>query len=210
MMMKKLFFFDCETTGLDPARHDIIQLAYIIDQEQTIIDKGCFYIAPGNIDSIDPCALAVNGRTIDEISLWPKAPLVYRDLIDMLARHIDRYDSRDKFYPVAYNGNFDYSFLSAFFKRRDDPYFGAWFNHRLLDPMAIIRLLDFQGLINPCNHKLKTMAEYFKLSLPDTKFHDALDDVFMLRQLFYRTLDYISGSDRSDKSDKSDTLKEPL
>jgi DNA polymerase III epsilon subunit-like protein len=190
-MDKKLFFFDVETTGLDPKRHDIIQLAYIIDQEHTIIDKGCFYIAPEHPDAIDPEALAVNKRTLPEILSWPRAHLVYRDFIDMLAHHVDRYDSRDKFYPIAYNGNFDYSFLQTFFKRRDDPYFGAWFNHRLLDPMALIRFLDYEGLINSASHKLKIMAEYFKIVLPDANFHDAIDDVFALRQIFYRVLEYI-------------------
>jgi len=190
--MRKLFIFDVETTGLDPICHDIIQLAYIIDIDNEVRDRGCLYIRPEHPGNIQEEALKVNGRTVEEISGWPSPDAAYRDFIDMLSRHVDQYDSQDKFYPVAYNGHFDYDFLSCFFTRRNDPYFGSWFNHRLLDPLSLIRFLDFQGHIDSRNLKLKTMCDYFSITPPQSGgFHDAIYDVEMLRQLFYRVLEFI-------------------
>ena len=44
--MNKIFYFDTETTGLDPKRHDIIQLAYIVEINGEVKEEGEFKLQP--------------------------------------------------------------------------------------------------------------------------------------------------------------------
>lgn len=186
--MKKLFFFDVETTGLDPAVHDIVQLAYIIDRDGEIVDKGDLYLRPGPGAAIDLDALRVQGRTLEQVMAFPPASEAYRTLIERLSMYVDKYNRADKLYPVAYCGiQFDYPFLQHFFARQDDLYFGCWFNHRVIDPIVLARLFDFKNILFSPDLKLHTVCEVFGVKL--TQAHDALADVMALRELFYKMVD---------------------
>ena len=186
--MKKLFFFDVETTGLDPAVHDIVQLAYIIDRDGEIVDTGDLYLRPSPGGSIDPDALRVQGRTLEQVMAFPPASDAYHTLIGRLSLHIDKFNRADKLYPVAYCGiQFDYPFLQNFFKRQDDPFFGSWYNHRVIDPIVLARTLDFKDILVSPDLKLHTVCESF--GVPLSQAHDALADVTAMRELFYKMVD---------------------
>lgn len=183
--MKKLFFFDVETTGLDPAVHDIVQLAYIIDRDGEIVDKGDLYLRPGPGADIDPDALRVQGRTLEQVMEFPPASEAYLRLIAGLSLYVDKFNRLDKLYPVAYCGiQFDYPFLQNFFKKQGDPFFGSWFNHRVIDPIVLARLLDFKNILVSPDLKLHTVCESF--GVPLSQAHDALADVTAMRELFYK------------------------
>jgi len=185
--MKKLFFFDVETTGLDPDVCDIVQLAYILDRDGEIVDRGDLYLRPSG-GPIDPDALRVQGRTLEQVMAFPPASDAYHALIGRLSLHIDKFNRSDKLYPVAYCGiQFDYPFLQNLFKRHDDPFFGSWFNHRVIDPIVLARLLDFKDILVSPDLKLHTVCESF--GVPLSQAHDALADVTAMRELFYKMID---------------------
>lgn len=177
----KLLIFDTETTGTNPYDHSIIQFAGIIIVDGEIIDRKTLYMSPG-MQKVDPKALEVNGRTVDEIFLWPSIYEFHSSLTNWFGEYIDKYDSSDKLTPCAYNGWFDYQFLAETFKRAHDKWFGSWLNHRLIDPLPVLRFLVAAGLIDsPANFKLSTIAEMLGI---DTKgAHDAMADVLMLKQI---------------------------
>ena len=182
---RKVFYFDVETSGLDPQKHDILQIAYIIEVNGEVVCERSMYAAPFHPENADPQALSINGISPTEMLKFPDPAGVHATLLDDLGRHCDKFNKADKYYPCAYNGQFDMGFLAQFYKNCDDEYFGSWFNGRLLDPLALVRILDYCGTIDTPDHKLKTMAEFYGFSA-DAQFHDALFDVRTLQKILHR------------------------
>lgn len=187
-MIRKIMHFDSETTGTSPRRNGMVQLSGIIEIDGEIKEEFNFHMRIFDEDEIDDEALKVTGMTLQQINSFMDPRVVYTLFIDILEKYVNKYDREDKFYPCGYNGYFDYHFLSNWFKKIGDNYFGSWFNHRLLDPLPILRFLNFCGIIDLPNYKLGTVCEYFGISL---QAHDALSDVRALREVMYKLKDYI-------------------
>ncbi|MHA1169584.1 MAG: 3'-5' exonuclease, partial [Candidatus Hodarchaeales archaeon] len=114
-------------------------------------------------------------RTREEIKTFPLPEEVHRSMKQFMQQYINRYDKKDKFYLGGYNVNFDHDFLLNFFQKNDDKFFGSYFNHRLIDPLYIVRWLEFEGIIEPMhNHKLVTICKRFGIEFDA---HDAVADV---------------------------------
>lgn len=180
---KKLLYFDVETTGLNPAVHDIIQLSGIIEYDGRKIDGFNFNVRPLDFEVIDPNSLKVTGKTIEELKEYPEASEVYFNLLKVFEAHINRYDRDDKFIPVAYNGKFDMDFLINFFMKHEDKYFGSWLSWDLIDPMAIARYFFIMNNIPIENFTLSTVCDYFKIPLVA---HDSMNDIIATREVLYR------------------------
>lgn len=60
---RNIAILDLETTGLDPTKHEIIEMGLVVAKQPTleIIDTFEAKIFPKHIDSADPKALALNG-----------------------------------------------------------------------------------------------------------------------------------------------------
>ncbi|ACY13394.1 3'-5' exonuclease [Haliangium ochraceum] len=61
--MQPLVFIDCETTGLDPERHEILEIAAIRVHPQTLDEERelVLRVRPERLEDADPEALEVNG-----------------------------------------------------------------------------------------------------------------------------------------------------
>lgn len=187
--MKKLFYFDTETTGLDPKMNDVIQLAYLIEIDGEIKEKGNLFCQPFSYDNISKEALEINKRTVDEIKTFPNPQVTYKQLQSVLSKYINRYNKNDKFIPVGYNVRFDIDMLQEFFIKNNDKYFGAFFDYHFIDPMPIINLLNHQNKINIKNAKLITACETFGISL---NAHDALSDIEATKKVLEKIIkDYL-------------------
>ena len=182
-MPTKTFYFDVETTGLDPKKNAIIQLAYIVDIDGKCIEDGEFLIAPHPNDVIEPTALEVNGRNADEISKFTPPGDTLKKIIKFLNKYIDQYDRTDKFYPAGYNVKFDVDFLKAFFEKCGHKYFGSYFNYKFIDPLTVFYWHDWIGSIKLPNYKLETVAEKYGIELDA---HDAVNDIKATRELILR------------------------
>jgi DNA polymerase III epsilon subunit-like protein len=183
MKDSKLCFIDVETTGLDPIKNDIIVLSCIIEINGLIRQRKTFHCSPFDFTSIDPGALMVNGITTEEFETFPDPYLTYAKFVDLLNEYVDKYNPQDKFYFVAYRADFDYSFVKNFFIKCDDRYFNSYFNTKILDPLPILRFLDYLGIIDLPDYKLLTVAANLGIPL---KAHDASQDVSALQQIFRR------------------------
>lgn len=117
----KVIWLDTETTGLDPIRHDIWQLAYILTDSGKEVYRSvieCVPYAPWNAD-LQALAIgkALNGKSIADIASdnYPgfMHPLAALELFTHdLSRMIDRYDKNDKAAIGGYNVVFDLNMLS--------------------------------------------------------------------------------------------------
>ncbi len=182
----KTLYFDCETTGLDPVKNDLIQLAMIIEIDGVVKGEYNFNCQPFNYDTVETGALLVQKRTITEIRGWPEPIEMFESLEMVFDGHIDRFNKHDKFEPVGYNVSFDIGFLSKFFeKARPDDKFGLG---SFVDRSSGFDLLwhlrnKFHVNGRPPgfpNLKLETIAKAHNIELDA---HDALADIRATREL---------------------------
>lgn len=186
--MKKICYFDTETTGTDQVKNDIVQFAYIIEIDDKIEDEGSIYIQPCSFENIEPEALQVNNLTIEQLKTFDEPKVAYNKIRGVFAKHIDKYDRSDKFVPAGYNVRFDMDFLRQFFLKNNDVYFGSWFNYHFIDPLQLLYWLEYIGEINLPDYKLKTVCEHFDIEL---EAHEALSDIKATRQLIKLLLKFL-------------------
>ena len=107
----KLFFYDLETTGINPGRHGIHQISGQIVIDGQVMESFNFHVRPNPKAQIDPQALAVAGVTAEQILNYPPMEEIFGKLIAMLGRYVDQYNKNDKDFLVGYNNtSFDNHF----------------------------------------------------------------------------------------------------
>lgn len=190
MKDEKIFWFDVETTGLDPKQNDITQLAFILEINGNIVEEGNLFMKPINDENITDEALQIQGRTREEVLGFPEAMIQYKELESVLRKHIDQYNRDDKATMAAYNGSFDRSFLYSLREKLDIKYgLGSYLKHVTIDPLFLVDLLIFRQVIPELiNRKLETVCLYFGIEI---QAHDALSDIRATRNLFYKLIELI-------------------
>ncbi len=185
--MSKLFYIDVETTGTNPKKHGLIQIAGIIEIDGREEERINLLVSPFEGDVIEDEALEVIGK--DEKVLWSyeKPKIIYDRLIGYMEKYVDRYDRTDKFHFIGYNSRFDDSFIRSWFRKLDDVYYGSWFYWPAIDVsnLAAVSLIDQRSAMP--NFKLMTVADYLGIDVDPDKAHDALYDVEITR-LMHKTL----------------------
>jgi len=179
----KVLYFDTETTGTDPKKHSIIQISGIIEVDGKIKEEFNFHCQPDDYDNIEPEALEVNGMTIEELKTFEDPQTTYKNLIAIFEKYVDKYDKADKFFPAGQNVVFDIEFLSEFFKRRGDEYFGSWQNWRCIDSRFIANFMIYSGILELESVSLSVLCDYFGVKI---KAHDAMSDIKASREVIYK------------------------
>lgn len=107
LMEKPIVVIDTETTGLDPAKHEVIEFAGIKIDPVTleVIDTLTFKVKPLHIETAQSKALEVNGYT----------PEAWAEAIDPLdaAQKIAKFCAYTVI--VGHNVRFDFGFIHALF-----------------------------------------------------------------------------------------------
>lgn len=184
----KLLFLDTETTGVDYTQNGIIEIAGIIEKDGREIERFNCKCKPFPGQLCKPDALKLLNISIDEIREYAEPQTVYREIIKIFDRHIDRYDKTDKFHMVGQNTKFDYDFMNAWFKNNGNQYFYAYVNYHLIDIIQATALFKLASKIDVPNMKLETVANFF-----DIKFnaHNAMSDIETTRLIFHKYLEGI-------------------
>lgn len=182
----KMLFIDCETTGTDPARHGLVQMAGAAFVDKTLVESFNLQIAPFPSDEISDESLVINGLTREVIARGMPPQEGYTQFVRMLARYVDRYDRTDKFHFIGYNADFDSDFVRMWFEKNDDIYFGSWFWWPVLDvaKLAGIRLMSARPNLH--DFKLMTVAQHLDIDLSDITPHEALNDIKVTMRIFKR------------------------
>jgi len=186
--VNKILYFDCETTGLDPVKHDIIQLALIIEVGGEVKERAVFNMQPFSYDNFEESALLINGYTIERLKTFKAPKEIYKEIVELLGRHVDKFDRSDKFYPAGFNVDFDLNFLAKFFIKNNDNYFGSWINWRKVDALPLLYVMDLQGKLKLENYKLETVCMYFGIPL---QAHDAESDIEATRQVIKKVMEVL-------------------
>lgn len=207
-MAKKIVWFDTETTGLDPNKHGMIQLAMLMDIDGELVDEVQINIEPfcndmmligiadiANIpqdiswkESKDSYADAFTptGITFSDIAKFINPQVAISKINAFLQKHIFKFDKVDKAYVGGYNVPFDIAFLSNFYKKCGDNYLGSYINWKQIDVRSMLYLLDYKGTVKQIeNYKLATVCAEYRIELDA---HNPLSDIKATREIFYSWL----------------------
>jgi DNA polymerase III epsilon subunit-like protein len=157
-------------------------MAGMIIQDGACVEQFYYRCAPdpGYIKHISPEALKVNGHTLEEIRTWPDRFMAFRTLIELLDKHCNKYDNKDKFVLAGHNVPFDKAMLEAMAKRQQFDYLFSYIDYHTLDTAALAMLCRLVGISMPESNKLENLCNFFKIPL---KAHNAWEDIVATRAL---------------------------
>lgn len=173
----KDIYIDVETTGTDHTKHGIHQLSGIIVIDGVERESFNFNIAPFPYQEIVPEAVAVSGRTVEQVKTYPAPAEIYKKLTTILRTYVDKYNKKDKFNFIGYNSTFDSQFVRQFFSNNQDPYYGSWFWTPDIDIMRVAGLLLRNERPKMADFKLGTVASYLGIDMTGLALHDAMADI---------------------------------
>lgn len=175
--MPKKIYIDLETTGLDPVKNGIIQIAGIIDIGEGVPPvEFDFQVRPFRDDIIEDRAMHANGKTAFEVMAYPVAAGVHKQIVQMLSAYVDRFKKEDKFLIYGYNANFDAAMLRGWFEKCGDKYFGSFFYYPPIDILSVAGWILADELHTLPDFKLATVARHLECEVPEN-MHDALADI---------------------------------
>ena len=112
---RAVFWFDTETTGVDPEKNAITQLGALIEINGEIKEELNIKMKPFFGAEIKTKALSVNKTTRDIINNYPDWEIGFEHLVKTLKKYVDPYNRFDKFTPAGFNVTFDINFLRKYF-----------------------------------------------------------------------------------------------
>jgi len=182
---EKLFFYDLETTGLNPARHGVHQISGIITINGEVKEKIDLKVRPNPKAAIEQPALDVGNVTREQILAYPKMDVVFSELTAILSKYVDKFNKQDKLHLVGYNiMGFDNDFFRGFWIQNGDKYFGSMFWSDSIDVMALASNEFRDSRSEMANFKLATVAEKCGIHVDETKLHDASYDIYLTMEIF--------------------------
>ena len=182
---EKLFFYDLETTGLNPARHGVHQISGIITINGEVKEKIDLKVRPNPKAAIEQPALDVGNVTREQILAYPKMDVVFSELTAILSKYVDKFNKQDKLHLVGYNiMGFDNDFFRGFWIQNGDKYFGSMFWSDSIDVMALASNEFRDSRSEMVNFKLATVAEKCGIHVDETKLHDASYDIYLTMEIF--------------------------
>ena len=167
---------DLECTGLEPERHEIIQIArVVIDTVDHQIISGLTtseYIQPERWDQRDNAAMLVNGLTIKKLQTEGIAPKL---ALEDFCRGVNWNET----VLAAWGADFETKFLQDAFRRIDRV---VPFTYKVIDVRSLghltrarLGLTEYLGLGESC--------DYYGVPFDSSKAHDALYDATKTAEL---------------------------
>lgn len=157
----KICFIDTETTGLDPKKNRIWQIAGTI---------------------------RVDGKNKKKFNIKNKKSekALFLEFEKIINQNVDRYNTKDKMFLVAYNSKFDEDFIREMFNRSGNKFYGSYFYNPSICVMKMAAMYFMQRprRKRPDDFKLGTMCRYFKIPVRKSKLHDASYDADITQKLF--------------------------
>ena len=175
-------YLDTETTGLTKD-NGVWQVAGLIYDNDVWLESFNLEFAPLPNEKINKVALKMSGMTEKELRGLQPSEKALAEFQKLLKRYINPFNKKDKAYMYGYNVRFDSDFLRRWFKKNNDPYFGAWFWFPPVDVMnsAAVFLKDRRHTMK--NFKLKTVAIEIGVNIDDIDFHDAVSDALVTKKI---------------------------
>ncbi|MDP3880661.1 MAG: 3'-5' exonuclease [bacterium] len=172
-----LVFFDCEFTGLEILKHELIEIGFVKAKAKTLefIEEGDIKILPQHIETADPHSLQLNGYNEEE---WKNEGVGKKEGLEEFLRHTENCML------IGHNVNADRMFVQ---KALEEVGLKPNFHYKSLDTLS----LGWAKLKDKGNFKtfslLNELAPHFEV---DTgREHRAIDDARTTYQVFKKLID---------------------
>lgn len=176
---------------MDPKSNAVVQIAGLIEINDEIVEKFDLFCAPHKDAVIDPVALEINKRTLQEIQSFPPLSQAIVKLKNVLGKYVSRYDKNDKFVAAGYNVGFDREMLYSAFKNIGDNYgFGCWCFSVARDVCTLVSDAIIELDLRLPNYQLGTVCSYYGIPI---EAHNALGDIQATRTLYHTLNSLIVG-----------------
>ena len=182
-------FIDTETTGLDPKKHGIIAMSYIIeDEEGNILEEDLITINTFKYRAkYAPEALEVNGYTVEQIQSF-QSP---KEALDIFDKALCKHSKGEKYIIAAYNAKFDKEMLEALYEHVYPGRYWKILSHKVIDTMQTVMFFSDTGLLEVEKHNLETVAKHFDfVHIP----HNCASDNAVQRAIYKGLCDIIKNS----------------
>ncbi len=190
--MIKCLWVDTETTGLDPHKHEIVQLAGIIEAPGVLATEFNYKVAPLDFESISDEAMKVHGMSIEEVKKHASPKDVHMEFKKLLYGYVSPYDPMDKLILCGQNVQFDSNMLRSFFAKQGDKYWDSLVTSGHFDLRFLSAALEVY-----CDKKifkkynLSAICDIMNVSL--SQAHDAMHDIKATRECCLKIWNIIQG-----------------
>lgn len=169
-------FVDTETGGLSPDIHSLLQVAFLLtDENFNLIEELHLYTKPDNGNYVlTKKAVELNGFNISD---HEKVAVNYTQMKKIIRSFLDKYGG--PFQIVGWNVHFDIGFLSKYIELR----------YRFIDVMSLYLSLKLVNVIESEGNSLVSAAKYFQYNTHDA--HNALIDASLTRSVFCDIIDIL-------------------
>jgi DNA polymerase III epsilon subunit family exonuclease len=179
MKHTKFVALDIETTGLDPAVHEVIEVGCILfcfDAKKKVFrieESFDIKIKPEQIELANPISLKVNGYTIDKWTQAVSATVALKTISRKIKGRV----------MVGHNAGFDYSFMNQAFKKH---MIVNTLHYHVLDTlsMAYVTLRDN---VDATRLSLQYLCDFY--GIENKKAHTALADAQATYELFVKLME---------------------
>lgn len=188
-----ILFLDVETTGTDPTKHTVIEVALEFHQNGKRVSNWGKKFCPEGSYEIDIGALKVNNSMLGSFSSRGSEKLALEGFVDYLLGLPD-----ESIILCGHNISFDIAFVEAWLRKFN--ILGLKKNiidYRVLDTATIATFLQSVGILEIKRMSLKNLAEELQVELPDYKkatcqgLHNAVVDVRVTADVFYKMQELI-------------------
>lgn len=178
--MSKILYVDTETTGTDPVKQDIVQLAAIAEIDGKVVEEFNMFCQPYCYYNIDAKALEVNRFTVEELREWIEPQETHKQFISFLNKYVDKYDKTDKFIVAGQKVSFDIGFVREWARKAGDKYISSYMWRNEIDLKTFTAAARAWGLLDVSDLKLETICAALGIAIK--KAHDALSDARAARE----------------------------
>jgi len=188
LTFNRICWLDLETTGTDPQKHDITQIAMLFEVNGKLRGKHCWTCRPHEGREIEESALLVQGRTREAVMSAPHPTAVHRDIIEQIDAYRVQYEKGCRFHIAGFNVGFDQRFLMEWFaqERRGDlrEFWFRFWPHTIDVKQTAVEAGIANRLPPVENLKLTTLTR--ALGIEHGNAHDALSDIEATYALYQR------------------------
>lgn len=191
--LRKMLWLDTETTGLNPNKNGVIQIAALYEEGKIPYYENTPYVFNELSNAlgckIDKETLRLNGHKKKKIKKYQDSSDTFNHFISFLEDRVNPYDKEDKITVMGYNVKFDLEMLHGWAKREKFDYLGSYLDWRVVDVLVIARNEWLMGRMpsDPENFKLGTICKVYGIPEPD---HDALTDIKATRELYFKMIEH--------------------
>jgi DNA polymerase III alpha subunit (gram-positive type) len=190
--MKRILFIDVESTGVDYADNEIVEVACLFYEDGVMKSSFCKKINPSFNKEINLGALKINKHKLT--SQYFNREEAAKQLADYLVSLPSSKES-----PISIGGHnvaFDIQGIKEFLKEFNIVGLNELFSYSVVDTSTIGNFLRYCTSLNMARMSLSKLAETLQIEVDETKTHSAMYDAELSAKCFFKMCELVQRSTR--------------